>query len=86
MEYYQRAGRAGQAEELLFATLEEDPIDEDALCRLMVLLVEQGRQQEALRLNQNTEDVLREERAEPTVYTRELARRIRMGLVLCERV
>ncbi len=32
-----------------------------------------------------TEDMLREERSEPAVYTRELARRIRQGLVLRER-
>jgi DNA-binding SARP family transcriptional activator len=73
------------AEELLFAALEEDPTDEDALCRLMVLLVEQERRQEALQLYQYTEDVLHEELAEPAVYTRELARRIRQGLVLRER-
>jgi len=77
--------RVGLAEELLFAALEEDPTDEDALCRLMVLLVEQERRQEALHLYQYTEDVLQEEQAEPAVYTRELARRIRQGLVLRER-
>src|SRR5213078_89332 len=63
---------------------EEDPADEDALCRLMILLVEQERRQEALNLYQYTEDVLQEEQAEPAVYTRELARRIRQGLVLRE--
>jgi DNA-binding SARP family transcriptional activator len=78
--------RVSLAEELLFAALEEDPADEDALCRLMVLLVEQERRQEALHLYQYTEDVLQEEQAEPAVYTRELARRIRQGLVLRERV
>ena len=77
--------RASLAEELLFAALEEDPADEDALCRLMVLLVEQERRQEALLLYQYTEDVLQEEQTEPAVYTRELARRIRLGLVLRER-
>jgi DNA-binding SARP family transcriptional activator len=77
--------RLGLAEELLFATLEDDPTDEDALCRLMVLLVEQERRQEALHLYQYTEDLIREEQAEPAVYTRELARRIRQGLVLRER-
>ncbi len=56
--------------------LEDDPYAEWA----------QGRRQEALHLYQYTEDVLREERAEPSVYTRELARRIRMGLILRERV
>jgi DNA-binding SARP family transcriptional activator len=77
--------RVGLAEELLFAALEEDPADEDALCHLMVLLVEQERRQEALQLYQYSEDVLQEEQAEPALYTRELARRIRQGLVLRER-
>src|SRR6266702_100322 len=77
--------RVSLAEELLFAALEEDPTDEDALCRLMVLLVEQERRREALQLYQYSEDVLQEEQAEPAVYTRELARRIRQGLVLRER-
>jgi DNA-binding SARP family transcriptional activator len=79
-----REGRASQAEELLYAVLEEEPADEDALCRLMVLLVEQERRQEALDLYQYTEDVLQQEQGEPAVYTRELARRIRQGLVLRE--
>ena len=85
VDLYLKDGRAGLAEELLFAALEEDPAEEDALCRLMILLVEQERRQEALHLYQYTEDVLHEEQAEPAVYTRELARRIRQGLVLRER-
>ena len=85
VDLYLEDGRVGLAEELLFAALEEDPTDEDALCRLMALLVEQQRRQEALQLYQYTEDVLQEEQAEPAVYTRELARRIRQGLVLRER-
>ena len=84
VDFYLEDERVGLAEELLFAALEEDPADEDALCRLMVLLVEQERRQEALQLYQYTEDVLQEEQAEPAVYTRELARRIRQGLVLRE--
>jgi DNA-binding SARP family transcriptional activator len=85
IDLYLRDGRVDLAEELLYATLEEDPADEDALCRLMVLLLEQERRQEALHLYQYTEDVLQEEQAEPAVYTRELARRIRQGLILRER-
>jgi DNA-binding SARP family transcriptional activator len=85
VDLYMKGERVGLAEELLFASLEEDPADEDALCRLMVLLVEQERRQEALHLYQYTEDVLREEQSEPAVFTRELARRIRQGLVLRER-
>ena len=46
---------------------------------------EQQRRQEALELYQYTEDVLQEEQAEPSVYTYELVRRIRQGLVLRER-
>lgn len=84
VDLYLSDERVGLAEELLFAALEEDPVDEDALCRLMILLVEQERRQEALHLYQYTEDVLQEDRAEPAVYTRELARRIRQGLVLRE--
>jgi DNA-binding SARP family transcriptional activator len=84
VDLYIEDERVGLAEELLFAALEEDPTDEDALCRLMLLLVEQERRQEALHLYQYAEDVLQEERAEPAVYTRELARRIRQGLVLRE--
>jgi DNA-binding SARP family transcriptional activator len=83
-DFYLNDEQVGPAEELLFAALEEDPADEDALCRLMILLVEQERRQEALNLYQYTEDVLQEEQAEPAVYTRELARRIRQGLVLRE--
>jgi DNA-binding SARP family transcriptional activator len=85
VDLYLEDERVGLAEELLFAALEEDPTDEDALCRLMILLVEQQRRQEALHLYQYTEDVIREEQIEPDVYTRELARRIRQGLVLRER-
>jgi DNA-binding SARP family transcriptional activator len=85
VDIYLQDERVGLAEELLFAALEEDPTDEDALCRLMVLLVEQERRQEALHLYQYTEDVIREEQDEPAVYTRELAQRIRQGLVLRER-
>jgi DNA-binding SARP family transcriptional activator len=85
IDLYLQDERTGLAEELLFTALEEDPADEDALCRLMVLLVEQERRQEALQLYQYTEDVLHEEQAEPAVYTRELAHRIRQGLVLRER-
>jgi DNA-binding SARP family transcriptional activator len=85
VDLYLQHERVGLAEELLFAALEEDPTDEDALCRLLVLLVEHERRQEALHFYQYAEDVLREEQAEPAVYTREIARRIRQGLVLHER-
>jgi DNA-binding SARP family transcriptional activator len=85
VDLYLKDEQVSRAEELLFAALEEDPADEDALCRLMILLVEQGRRQESLHLYQYTEDVLQQEQTEPAVYTRELARRIRQGMVLRER-
>ncbi len=85
VDLYLKDGRMGLAEELLFTALEDDPTDEDALCRLMVLLVEQERRQEALHLYQYTEDVMQEEQEEPAVYTRELVRRIRQGMVLRDR-
>jgi DNA-binding SARP family transcriptional activator len=85
VDLYLGEARAGLAEELLFAELERDQADEDALCRLMVLLVDQGRRQEALRLYQYTAEVLREERSEPAMFTKELAARIRQGLTLRER-
>jgi hypothetical protein len=85
VDLYLGEARAGQAEELLFAVLEEDPADEDALCRLMVLLVDQGRRREAFQLYQYTAEVLQEEQSEPAMYTRELAGRIRQGLTLRER-
>jgi hypothetical protein len=68
VDLYLQDERVGLAEELLFAALEEDPTDEDALCRLMVLLVEQQRRQEALHLYHYTEDVLQEEQTEPAIY------------------
>jgi DNA-binding SARP family transcriptional activator len=72
--------RTSQAEELLFACHEEKPTDEDVLCRLMALLAERGRRQEALEAYQYTTNMLREEELEPTPYTKELARRIRHGV------
>jgi DNA-binding SARP family transcriptional activator len=84
VDLYLKDERVGLAEELLFAMLEEDPADEDALCRLMILLVEQGRRQEALQIYQYSEDILQEEQTEAAVYTRELAHRIQQGLTLRE--
>ncbi len=84
-DLYLKDERVGLAEELLLSALEEEPTDEDALCRLMLLLAEQERPQEALQLYQYTQDVLQEEQAVPAVHTREPARRIQQGLILRER-
>jgi len=84
VELYLKEKRVWQAEELLYAFLEENPTDEDALCRLMILLVEQERRQEALQLYRYTVDVLREEQRGPAPYTKDLATRIRSGATLKE--
>ncbi|WP_169460865.1 AfsR/SARP family transcriptional regulator [Ktedonobacter racemifer] len=86
VDLYLKCGQVSLAEEWLFAALEEDPADEDALCRLMTLLAEQGRRGEAFQLYQYTEDVLQEEQSAPAAYTREVARRVRQGLALHEQV
>ncbi len=85
VDLYLRDRRVDLAEEMLFAFLEEHPTDEDALYRLMLLLAERERRQEALNLYQYVVDVLREEQIEPAPYTRELVRRIQHGLTLHER-
>ncbi|HEY1354589.1 MAG TPA: BTAD domain-containing putative transcriptional regulator [Ktedonobacteraceae bacterium] len=85
VDLYLEEACVGQAEELLFAELERDATDEDALCRLMVLLVDQGRRREALQLYHSSVVALREEQSEPAMYTRDLATRIRRGLTVRER-
>src|SRR5260221_9240685 len=58
VDLYLNDEQVGLAEELLFAALEEEPADEDALCRLMILLVEQEQRQDALHLDQHIDDVV----------------------------
>jgi DNA-binding SARP family transcriptional activator len=71
-----------QAERLLQEVVIEDLTDEDALCHLMALLEQQGRNQEAWRLYQQTVRVLDEEyRLKPSPRTHELADRIHNGSV-----
>ncbi|MEO8955818.1 MAG: BTAD domain-containing putative transcriptional regulator [Ktedonobacteraceae bacterium] len=84
VDLYLKENRTSQAEELLFTFLEQDPTNEDALCRLMVLLAEQERPQEALQLYQYAAYALQEEKTEPNAYTRELAGRLRRGFVVRE--
>ncbi|MDQ2906928.1 MAG: winged helix-turn-helix domain-containing protein [Chloroflexota bacterium] len=84
VDLYLKDEQVGLAEELLFARLEEDPTDEDVLCRLLILLVEQGRRQEALQLYQYSKEILQEEQGEPAIYTRELVSRIQQGRILRE--
>src|SRR5437764_11828080 len=68
IDLYLQDERTGLAEEVLFTALEEDPTEEDALCRSMVVLDEQERRQEAIQLYQYTEHVLHEELTERAVY------------------
>lgn len=66
-----------QAETLLHLFLVDDPTDEDALYRLMHLLEEQGRYQEAYHLYEHTAGILKEElQTTPMPHTRALAQRL----------
>ena len=77
-ELYQQRGFIDQAESLLQTHLAINPTDEDILCRLMLVLAQQERRQEALNLYRRTVRVLQEEQAaKPAARTRELAERIR---------
>jgi len=74
---YSERDRKDEAEVLLRGLWAANPTNEDALCRLMVLLEEQARDQEALLLYERTERALDEERRSPARQTKELAERIR---------
>lgn len=77
-DLYQQRGYVDQAESLLQTHLATNPTDEDILCRLMLVLAQQERRQEALNLYRRTARVLQEEQAtKPAARTRELAERIR---------
>lgn len=84
VELYLREQRVYEAEELLFSFLEENPTDEDALCRLMIILVERERRQEAINMYAYVADELRRQKKEPAPYTQELAQRIHQGLAVRE--
>ncbi len=72
-ESYGQHGRAGQAETLLTTLLEDDPFDEDVLCRLMALLQSQGMTHQALLLYQRMQDFFTQEHMELTEATKQLA-------------
>lgn len=79
VDLYLQRKLLSQAEELLFAFLEEHPTDEDVLCRLLILLANNERRQEALGVYQYTADVLREENREPSPRTLEIVHCLRQG-------
>lgn len=82
VDLYVRSQQVDQAEELLFAYLEEAPTDEDALCHLMFLLAQGERRQEALDIYQYTVDLLQEEQHEPALYTQKVAQSIQNGCTI----
>ncbi len=72
-EAYEQQGMPGQAEMVISLLLEEDPTDEDALNRLMLLLHRQGMTQKALRLYENACQVFAEEGIEPSKTIKQVA-------------
>src|SRR6266487_1214846 len=78
-EAYERQGMPGQAATTLSQLLEEDPTDEDVLCRLMVLLHRQGMTHQALRVYEQACEVAAREEVELTEATRKLATQIATG-------
>lgn len=85
-DLYTQFGRVEHTELLLLTALEHESTDEDALCRLMLLLHQQGRRHEALRFYQRTVDALQEELGtHPSTYTQQLAAQIREEPVMLEK-
>jgi tetratricopeptide (TPR) repeat protein len=66
-------GMPGQAETVLGTLLEEDSTDEDVLCRLMLLLHQQGMTHQALRLYQQISQGLVEDGLGPANTTQQFA-------------
>jgi tetratricopeptide (TPR) repeat protein len=76
-DLYMQRNQPHSAEKLLLKALEEEPTDEDNVCRLMALLEQQGRRQEALRCYERLVTVLKEEcETEPLPSTQALAERL----------
>jgi DNA-binding SARP family transcriptional activator len=72
-EVYIQQGRNGQAEMVLNALLEEDPTDEDVLCRLMLLLHRQDMVHQALKLYEDACKTFSSEGLELSEATKALA-------------
>ncbi len=72
-EAYTYHDRLGPAEAVLSLLLEEDPTDEDVVCRLMELFHRQGMTHQAFRLYSQTCDLLAVDGLEPTEVTKGLA-------------
>lgn len=81
-DLYVQRNRQEQAEVLLQSFYAQDPTNEDALCRLMILLAQLGRSSEALQCYEQTVRQLREELdVEPQQKTRQVAGQIRQQIV-----
>ncbi len=76
-EAYEQQSMPGQAATTLSLLLEEDPFDEDVLCRLMALLHRQGMTHQALRFYENACEAFVKEGLELTETTRTLAAQLR---------
>jgi DNA-binding SARP family transcriptional activator len=72
-EMYEKQNQYGQAETVLTTLLEDDPFDEDVLCRLMQLLHGQGMTHQALLLYQRMHDFFYQEQMEFTETTKTVA-------------
>jgi DNA-binding SARP family transcriptional activator len=83
-DIYVHQKRSDYAERFLFEFLEGHPTDEDALCRLMIILAEKGRSHEAYNIYRYAADCMREEQREFSTYTQALARRVQQGPLLHE--
>ena len=76
-ESYVQQGRPGQAETVLTTMLDDDPFDEDVLCRLMNVLCGQGMTHQALLLYQRIYDFFVQEQMELSEATKTLAIQLR---------
>ncbi|HTI13611.1 MAG TPA: BTAD domain-containing putative transcriptional regulator [Dictyobacter sp.] len=84
VDLYQHEHCPRQAEALLYVYLEGFPTDEDALCRLLTLLIAQGRWHEALDMYRYTCTALGEEQREPSPYTQALIKSFREQRIIRE--
>lgn len=74
---YGKRGWLRRGEALLSDLLEENALEEDALCALMLNLHQQGRTSEGLRLYEETKALLEREELSPTETTRITEQRLR---------
>ncbi len=76
-ESHVQQGMLGQAETVLTTMLDDDPFDEDVLCRLLKVLCGQGMTHQALLLYQRVHDFFAQEQMELSEATKTLAIQLR---------